>query len=77
MSIETLPEVTMSDFVESKQIPVLYPELFTPQSWQWLQNQRNNNGLHSAFKKVGRSLYVNTKTLAQCMDNLEGKRVAR
>lgn len=61
-------EVDMNDFVPSPKIPDIYPEIYNKSSWQWIVNTRKTNGLGPAFKKVGRRLFVNTKTLARCID---------
>ena len=60
--------VTLTDLIPYSAIPDQYPHLFTQKSWIWMVKQRRVNGLHPAFRKVGKSLFVNTKVLAKCID---------
>jgi len=68
-SIETPEqELSLNDFVPSPQIPKLYPHLFTKNQWTWLTVNRATNGLGPCFKQVGKRLFVNIKTLAECIE---------
>jgi hypothetical protein len=60
--------VTLDDIIPSSDVPKRYPHLYTEKSWKWAVVQRKNNGLSRAFRKIGKQLFVNTKVLAECMD---------
>jgi hypothetical protein len=66
--MNTKTQVTLDDLTPYKKIPQKYPDLFSPQSWQWKVSQREHNGLARAFRKVGKDLYVNEIVLAECID---------
>jgi hypothetical protein len=59
---------TLDDIVPYRTIPDRFPHLYTKQSWAWAVKQRQHNGLAKAFRKVGKSLFVNSKVLAECID---------
>ncbi|MBT6515506.1 MAG: hypothetical protein HOK65_12120 [Crocinitomicaceae bacterium] len=61
-------QVSLNDLTPHKKIPQKYPDLFTERSWHWKVQQRKNNGLAKAFRKVGKDLYVNEVVLAECID---------
>jgi hypothetical protein len=67
MSNKTSPALT--DLIPYKKVPEQFPHLFTPKSWMWATKQRQHNGLAKAFRKVGKSLFVNINVLAECIDN--------
>jgi len=60
--------VCLDDFIASNLIPQNYPDLFSENEWKWMVRQRKNNGLDVAFRKVGKKLYVNKRSLAGCID---------
>jgi hypothetical protein len=60
--------VTLDDIIPSGDVPKRYPHLYTEKSWKWAVLQRKNNGLSRAFRKIGKQLFVNTKVLAECID---------
>ncbi|MEE9339934.1 MAG: hypothetical protein V3U87_17835 [Methylococcaceae bacterium] len=64
----TKTQVKLDDLTPYKQIPKKYPHLYTDKGWSWAVKQRQNNGLAKAFRKVGKNLFVNEISLAQCID---------
>lgn len=60
---------TLSDLIPYQSVPEHFPHLYTPKSWMWATKQRQHNGLAKAFRKVGKSLFVNIQVLAECIDN--------
>lgn len=60
--------ITLNDLLPYQVVPEQYPHLYTPKSWAWAVKQRQHNGLARAFRKVGKNLFVNTLTLAECID---------
>jgi hypothetical protein len=65
----TTPNATsLEDIVPYLMIPERFPHLYTKKSWAWAVKQRQHNGLAKAFRKVGKSLFVNSKVLAECID---------
>ncbi|MGZ8908158.1 MAG: hypothetical protein ACXW1U_20845 [Methylobacter sp.] len=59
---------TLEDIIPASDIPKKYPHLYSEKSWKWAVVQRKNNGLSRAFRKIGKQLFVNTKVLAECID---------
>ena len=60
--------VTLTDLVPCQDIPALFPHLYSAKSWAWAVKRRRHNGLGSAFRKIGKNLFVNTQVLAACID---------
>jgi hypothetical protein len=60
---------TLADLIPYQTVPELFPHLYTRKSWMWATKQRQHNGLAKAFRKVGKTLFVNIKVLAECIDN--------
>jgi hypothetical protein len=60
--------VTLEDIIPSSDIPKKFPHLYSEKSWKWAVVQRKHNGLSRAFRKIGKQLFVNTKVLAECMN---------
>lgn len=60
---------TLADLVPYQDVPEKFPHLYTPKSWAWAVKQRRHNGLAKAFRKVGKNLFVNTQSLAECIDS--------
>jgi hypothetical protein len=61
-------KVTLDDIIPSADVPKKYPHLYSEKSWKWAVVQRKHNGLSRAFRKIGKQLFVNTKVLAECID---------
>jgi hypothetical protein len=61
--------VKLTDLVPYQSIPQYFPHIYSPKSWAWAVKQRHHNGLAKAFRKVGKTLFVNTQVLAECIDN--------
>ncbi|MBS4028182.1 MAG: hypothetical protein KGZ58_06020 [Ignavibacteriales bacterium] len=59
--------ITLDDIIPSSDVPKKYPHLYSEKSWRWAVVQRKNNGLSRAFHKVGKTLFVNTRVLAECI----------
>ncbi|MDT4330873.1 hypothetical protein ACQE3E_17375 [Methylomonas sp. MED-D] len=59
--------VTLDDIIPSGDVPKKFPHLYSEKSWRWAVVQRKNNGLSRAFHKVGKTLFVNTRVLAECI----------
>lgn len=68
MTDSNTSEVVLSDFVEADRIPELYPNLYRKNAWSHVVIMREQNGLGSAFRRVGKKLFVNVKELAACID---------
>ena len=62
------PQSVLNDIIPYQAIPDQYPHLYTAKSWAWAVKQRHHNGLAKAFRKVGKTLFVNTQALAACID---------
>lgn len=60
--------ITLDDIIPAIDIPKKYPHLYSEKSWRWAIVQRKHNGLSRAFRKIGKQLFVNTKVLAECID---------
>lgn len=67
--MQNQPAVTLTDLIPYQAVPDKFPHLYSPKSWQWAVKQRRHNGLAKAFRKVGKQLFVNTQTLAECIDS--------
>ncbi|QPK62871.1 hypothetical protein IVG45_18905 [Methylomonas sp. LL1] len=61
--------ITLDDIIPSGDVPKKYPHLYTEKSWKWAVLQRKHNGLSMAFRKIGKTLFVNTRVLAECIDS--------
>jgi len=61
--------ITLDDIIPSSDVPKKFPHLYTEKSWRWAVVQRKHNGLSRAFRKIGKSLFVNTRVLAECIDS--------
>jgi hypothetical protein len=66
---KSLPEtVTLTDLIPYQEIPKKFPHLYSEKSWKWAVKQRHHNGLAPAFRKVSKTLFVNIRVLAACID---------
>lgn len=60
---------SLDDIIPYQDVPDKFPHLYSKKSWNWVVKQRQHNGLARAFRKVGKSLFVNTRVLAECIDS--------
>ena len=67
--MQTESSQKLEDFIPYQDVQDKFPHLFTKKSWAWAAKQRQHNGLASAFRKVGKKLFVNISILAECIDN--------
>ncbi|MCQ8119831.1 hypothetical protein [Methylomonas rosea] len=58
---------SLDDIIPYQDIPDRFPHLYPKKSWAWAVKQRQHNGLSRAFHKVGKTLFVNTRVLAECI----------
>lgn len=69
--MQSRTSITLADLIPYQDVPDKFPHLYSKKSWIWAAKQRQHNGLARAFRKVGKNLFVNTKVLAECIDQAE------